>query len=58
MVVNNLLKDKRLLNEIFKKVGKQEFKFFSNVGFVFGFAIGVVQMLCWIVTLATGWPCK
>lgn len=50
MVVNNLLKDKRLLNEIFKKVGKQEFKFFSNVGFIFGFAIGVVQMLCWIVT--------
>ncbi|MFW2124868.1 DUF445 domain-containing protein, partial [Acinetobacter ursingii] len=42
MVVNNLLKDKRLLNEIFKKVGKQEFKFFSNVGFIFGFAIGVV----------------
>jgi len=50
MVISNLLKDKRLLNEIFKKVGKQEFRFFSNVGFVFGFAIGVVQMLCWVVT--------
>ena len=50
MVISNLLKDKRLLNEIFKKVGKQEFKFFSNVGFIFGFAIGVVQMLCWVVT--------
>ena len=42
MVVSNLLKDKRLLNEIFKKVGKEEFKFFMNVGFVFGFAIGII----------------
>ena len=50
MVVSNLLKDKRLLNEIFKKVGKQEFKFFSNAGFVFGFAIGVIQMLSWVAT--------
>lgn len=50
MVVGNLLKDKRLLNEIFKKVGKQEFKFFSNIGFVFGFAIGLVQMACWVLT--------
>lgn len=50
MVVHNLLKDKRLLNEIFKKVGKQEFKFFSNAGFVFGFGIGVIQMLSWVVT--------
>jgi uncharacterized membrane protein YheB (UPF0754 family) len=51
MVISNLLKDKRLLNEIFKKVGKQEFKFFSNAGFVFGFGIGVIQMLSWLVTL-------
>lgn len=50
MVVNNLTKDKRLLNEIFKKVGKQEFKFFSNAGFVFGFGIGVIQMLSWVLT--------
>ncbi|WP_171289841.1 DUF445 domain-containing protein [Acinetobacter baumannii] len=50
LVISNLLKDKRLLNNIFKRVGKQEFKFFSNVGFVFGFGIGVIQMLCWIVT--------
>lgn len=49
MVINNLLKDKRLLNDIFKKVGRQEFKFFTNVGFVFGFAIGLVQLLCWIL---------
>lgn len=34
LVISNLLKDKRLLNNIFKRVGKQEFKFFSNVGFI------------------------
>jgi uncharacterized membrane protein YheB (UPF0754 family) len=50
MVINNLLKDRRLLNDIFKKVGKQEFKFFSNVGFVFGFGIGIIQMICWVGT--------
>ena len=49
MVINNLLKDKRLLNDIFKKVGRQEFKFFTNVGFVFGFGIGLVQLVCWIL---------
>ncbi|XID76113.1 DUF445 family protein [Alkanindiges sp. WGS2144] len=49
MVISNLLKDKRLLNNIFKKVGRQEFRFFSNVGFVFGFGIGLIQMLCWIL---------
>lgn len=49
MVISNLLKDKSLLNEIFKKVGRQEFKFFSNIGFVFGFAIGFIQLACWIL---------
>ena len=49
MVISNLLKDKRLLNEIFRKVGRQEFRFFSNAGFYFGFGIGLVQMVCWLV---------
>ncbi len=49
MVISNLLKDKRLLNDIFRKVGRQEFKFFSNAGFAFGFGIGMVQMVCWLV---------
>lgn len=48
MVITNLLRDKKLLNEIFQKVGRQEFKFFSNAGFYFGFAIGWVQMVCWL----------
>ena len=49
MVVTNLLRDKRLLNEIFRKVGSQEFRFFSNAGFFFGFGIGLVQMVCWLI---------
>ncbi len=49
MVLTNLLKDKALLNDIFKKVGKQEFKFFSNAGFYFGFGIGLIQMICWVL---------
>ena len=49
MVISNLLKDKRMLNDIFKKVGRQEFKFFSNAGFYFGFGIGLIQMVCWLI---------
>lgn len=49
MVLSNLMKDKALLNDIFKKVGKQEFRFFSNAGFYFGFGIGLIQMICWLL---------
>ena len=49
MVISNLLKDKRLLNDIFRKVGRQEFKFFSNVGFWFGLGIGFIQMIFWMI---------
>ncbi|MBK7299032.1 MAG: DUF445 family protein [Moraxellaceae bacterium] len=48
MVISNLLKDRAMLNEIFQKVGRQEFKFFSNAGFYFGFGIGLIQMVCWL----------
>ena len=48
MVISNLLKDRKMLNEIFQKVGRQEFKFFSNAGFYFGFGIGLIQMVCWL----------
>lgn len=49
MVVNNLVRDKKLLNRIFSETGKQEFKFFGTAGFYFGFGIGVVQMICWVL---------
>lgn len=49
MVITNLTRDKTLLNDIFKKVGKQEFRFFGWIGLIFGLVIGVVQMLLWLV---------
>ena len=49
MVISNLTKDKRLLNDIFRKVGHQEFNFFRNIGFGFGFAIGLIQMVFWLL---------
>ena len=49
MVISNLQKDKTLLNEVFQRVGKQELKFFCTAGFYFGFTIGLVQMVCWII---------
>lgn len=49
MVIHNLMRDKTLLNDIFKKVGKQEFRFFGWIGLVFGLVIGVIQMLLWLL---------
>ena len=48
MVVNNLVRDKHLLNSIFWRTGRQEFKFFGTAGFYFGLALGVVQMITWV----------
>jgi uncharacterized membrane protein YheB (UPF0754 family) len=49
MLVSNLVKDRELLNEIFRKVGRKEFVFFRNAGFFFGFGLGVVQLVCWLL---------
>lgn len=49
LLVSNLVKDKALLNEIFRNVGRKEFVFFRNAGFWFGSALGVVQLACWLV---------
>lgn len=49
MVISNLQKDKALLNEIFQRVGRQELKFFCKAGFVFGFVVGLVQMMGWLL---------
>jgi uncharacterized membrane protein YheB (UPF0754 family) len=49
MVVTSLVKDKRLLNRIFQEAGAKEFKFIARSGLVFGGAIGVIQMVAWIL---------
>lgn len=48
MLVSNLIKDKALLNDVFKKVGGKEFNFFRTAGFWFGLGLGVVQLACWM----------
>lgn len=50
MVISNLVRDKALLNSIFREVGDEEFKFIRNSGIYFGFIIGIVQMFAWMFT--------
>lgn len=49
VIVNNLVRDKAKLNEIFWRVGGPELTFFRNIGFWFGLALGLVQLVCWMV---------
>ncbi|MDA7501965.1 hypothetical protein N8482_01690 [Chitinophagales bacterium] len=48
MVINELVSNKSLLNEIFLKVGKEEFKFIERSGLWFGGLFGLIQMAIWI----------
>ncbi len=50
MVVTSLLRDKVLLNRVFREVGDKEFLFIRNSGIYFGFAIGCVQAVTWALT--------
>ena len=50
MVVTNLMKDKPLLNRIFRDVGSSEFRFIRNSGLYFGFVLGCLQATTWAVT--------
>jgi uncharacterized membrane protein YheB (UPF0754 family) len=47
MVVTNLVRDKALLNRIFREAGAKEFRFIARSGIYFGGSIGVIQMLLW-----------
>ncbi len=49
LLISNLVKDKTLLVRIFRKIGAKEFVFFRNAGFWFGLALGMVQLLCWLI---------
>lgn len=65
MIVTNLVKDKQLLNRIFREAGDKEFAFIRYSGIYFGAGIGVLQMIAWallkiplimpIAGLITGW---
>lgn len=48
MILSELRKNKDLLNDIFLRCGKKEFRFIERSGFYFGFLFGLVQMVCWV----------
>ncbi|HSW14293.1 MAG TPA: DUF445 family protein [Solimonas sp.] len=48
LLVSNLVRDKALLNDIFRNIGRKEFVFFRNAGFWFGLVLGLIQLACWI----------
>ncbi len=47
MVIEQLEKDKTLLNQIFLECGEREFRFLERSGFYFGFCFGLIQMVIW-----------
>ena len=48
MAIKQLTNNKRLLNEIFLRVGRKEFKFIEYSGLYFGALFGISQMVLWI----------
>ncbi|GKY97683.1 hypothetical protein MPSEU_000726500 [Mayamaea pseudoterrestris] len=68
-VVNQMVKDRSMLGQLFTNCGKAELEFLTNSGLWFGFALGIIQMgvaLFWenpwtlsvgggIVGMATNW---
>ncbi|MGH9139465.1 MAG: DUF445 domain-containing protein [Acidimicrobiales bacterium] len=48
MVVSNMIRDKVLLNKMFREVGAKEFQFIARSGIPFGFTIGLVQAVVYL----------
>lgn len=55
MVIQELTTNKQLLNYIFLKVGKKEFKFIERSGLYFGFIFGLIQMLLSMLLPSLNW---
>mmetsp|Transcript_3567 Transcript_3567/g.9219 ORF Transcript_3567/g.9219 Transcript_3567/m.9219 type:complete len:351 (+) Transcript_3567:406-1458(+) len=59
VVVGGMVREKKLLVDLFQRCGSEELKFLVNSGFGFGCVLGVFQMLLWLFyevpwTLAAG----
>ncbi len=50
MVVSNLVRDKRVLNRMFREAGADSFQFLIRSGLYFGFYIGLVQVTVFGIT--------
>ncbi|MAL99548.1 DUF445 domain-containing protein [Hydrocarboniclastica marina] len=47
LVIDQLGKDKALLNRVFEECGDREFRFIIKSGLYFGFGFGLIQMAAW-----------
>lgn len=50
MVVTNLVRDKALLNRLIRDISRPEMTFIARSGIVFGFYLGIVQLVVWTLT--------
>jgi uncharacterized membrane protein YheB (UPF0754 family) len=50
MVVTNLVRDKALLNRMFLETGGPTFRFLVRIGFPFGFIVGLVEAVVFLIT--------
>lgn len=48
LFLTELLRDKELLNTLFKKCGEKEFLFIERSGLYFGFLLGIPQLILWV----------
>eukprot|EP00611_Tribonema_gayanum_P007460 TRINITY_DN1682_c0_g1_i3.p1 TRINITY_DN1682_c0_g1~~TRINITY_DN1682_c0_g1_i3.p1 ORF type:complete len:535 (+),score=139.95 TRINITY_DN1682_c0_g1_i3:708-2312(+) len=49
LVVGEMVADRQILVDLFKKCGKKEFPFLVNSGLWFGFLLGLLQMALWLL---------
>ncbi|WP_370950461.1 DUF445 domain-containing protein [Amycolatopsis sp. cg5] len=50
MVVENLVRDKTLLNRLIRDISRPEMRFIARSGIFFGFVLGCVQLIIWAAT--------
>ncbi|GAA4551308.1 DUF445 family protein [Amycolatopsis samaneae] len=50
MVVENLVRDKALLNRLIRDISRPEMRFIARSGIWFGFSLGCVQLAVWALT--------
>jgi uncharacterized membrane protein YheB (UPF0754 family) len=50
MAVRHLTRDKNLLNRLIRDIAAHELNFIARCGLVFGFLLGVLQMVVWALT--------
>ncbi len=55
MVLDEIERDRGIMNELFLRCGEEEFKFIEKSGFYFGFFFGLIQMVIWYFVEDYSW---